>query len=670
MSTSWAGRRLLPVLAAAAMLTCLAGGVHAQVHGAVFTTDIGGSTNINLYDSKLDVYVNGGPRKLGSAGLPLGFYHIQVTSPNGADVLGSSWWPEKNVTTPPIEVVESSPGAGDGHFLIVYRLWNVVKYIQGNGPNCVKDGYKDTTNNGGEYKIWVQHADGFNGFVSSVCKTDNFKVRKGPPIPAQVGIEAFKFRDTNGNAQWDEPEELPIENWTIELVAAGTNQVVQTQQTDAGGKVSFLVNQEDVNYIVREVMQPNWVNTTPLQSGLLNAMTDHVGANAFEFGNWVPIDLCVEKFRDSNGNGTLDAGEAPINGWEFDLYAFDAGLNDWVFVDTATTGIDGKACHGPVDADGTLYEWREDLTGGWAVTNGSAARQVTAELNPVTPMFLNWMPMNIDAYKFYDQNEDGAKQGSEQFIPGWKIELRTTGDVVLETEYTDVNGRARFIVDTDDTQYKVVEIMPADSATVYWFNTTDLSETITANGDKVIEFGNVAKEPVAVTGYGRTLGFWHNNNGSAMLEPHFPAWANELNALCLRKSNGDDLVLPTTSHADAHAVLAPWLTSQSSASNMANMMSVQFTAIYLNTRFGPLSAYTDLHVMWNGNLVPLQDLFDDANDILCGDGVIENGHPKFAEASTLKNFFDAMNNSQTFGLGIPVYAWQVLPPVPAFSYPS
>jgi len=58
--------------------------------GAIFTTD---STctgmNINIFDNKSDLYIDGGPDH-GGSGLPDGSYRVQVTDPSGQTVLGKS----------------------------------------------------------------------------------------------------------------------------------------------------------------------------------------------------------------------------------------------------------------------------------------------------------------------------------------------------------------------------------------------------------------------------------------------------------------------------------------------------------------------------------------------------------------------------------------------------
>lgn len=59
------------------------------ISGAIFTTNSACTqVNGNIYDNKGDVYLDGGPPAPGAAGLPDGFYWVQVTDPSGAVVLG------------------------------------------------------------------------------------------------------------------------------------------------------------------------------------------------------------------------------------------------------------------------------------------------------------------------------------------------------------------------------------------------------------------------------------------------------------------------------------------------------------------------------------------------------------------------------------------------------
>src|SRR5881296_3154089 len=63
----------------------------APLPGAIFTTDSTCSgVDLNIYGSKGDVYLNGGPAHPGAASLPDGSYYVRVTDPSGSCVLGTS----------------------------------------------------------------------------------------------------------------------------------------------------------------------------------------------------------------------------------------------------------------------------------------------------------------------------------------------------------------------------------------------------------------------------------------------------------------------------------------------------------------------------------------------------------------------------------------------------
>src|SRR6266851_2362785 len=66
---------------------------HAQLSGAIFTTNSDGSeVNGNIYPSKDAVYLTGGPplgAPQGAAGLPNGTYVFQVTDPSGKHLLST-----------------------------------------------------------------------------------------------------------------------------------------------------------------------------------------------------------------------------------------------------------------------------------------------------------------------------------------------------------------------------------------------------------------------------------------------------------------------------------------------------------------------------------------------------------------------------------------------------
>lgn len=71
--------------------TLLVGGLlAANFNGGIYTsTGSGATVNGNVYSSKDDVYLNGGPQNQSGQGLPDGRDHFQVTSPSGAQLLSS-----------------------------------------------------------------------------------------------------------------------------------------------------------------------------------------------------------------------------------------------------------------------------------------------------------------------------------------------------------------------------------------------------------------------------------------------------------------------------------------------------------------------------------------------------------------------------------------------------
>lgn len=151
--------------------------------GAIFTTDSVGNVNINIFSTKEDVYLNGGPAHPGAAGLPDGAYYGQVTAPNG-DVLGRTDGPAITVT--------------GGVFASNYKLWDILFYTDTSGAFILDGigdkipGFEDSPNN--VYKAWVSTNP---AFPNPASKTDNFKVNVqivGGPPPAGT-LQVNKFYD-------------------------------------------------------------------------------------------------------------------------------------------------------------------------------------------------------------------------------------------------------------------------------------------------------------------------------------------------------------------------------------------------------------------------------------------------------------------------------------------
>jgi hypothetical protein len=162
------------IFAVTVLLLPIPAAIAAQVTGAIFTTLFDGSAvDYNIYDSKEDVYLNGGPRSPKSpctaAGLPDGIYYFQVTDPSGKIVLSAD---------PPEERKVLVYGGYITEYLGKYHATNVGMKCNNRTVTVELYPFYDTPNPGGEYKVWMApaNADGsFAGFAASMSKTDNFK---------------------------------------------------------------------------------------------------------------------------------------------------------------------------------------------------------------------------------------------------------------------------------------------------------------------------------------------------------------------------------------------------------------------------------------------------------------------------------------------------------------
>lgn len=224
--------------------------------GAIFTTDVACTgTNVNIFSSKEDVYLDGGPVKDGAAGLPDGSYYVRVTAPDGTP-LGTSVGSSNDTPA----VVE------DGEFLECYQLTQILIRNSNGLP-----GFDDTTNDGGVYKVWISTSSDFAGGTN---KTDNFKVEQdgGGEDPEAATLNVLKFYDANANGINDDGQ--LIEGWQVNI-ANGIS-------IDRFTPVSIIL--EPGTYTVTEYnsIVGNWLGTTdnPVVVTLENGDEELV-----EFGN-------------------------------------------------------------------------------------------------------------------------------------------------------------------------------------------------------------------------------------------------------------------------------------------------------------------------------------------------------------------------------------------------
>jgi hypothetical protein len=240
---------------AAASVTAIAwapaiAGADTQLSGAIFTTDASGvPVNLNIYDAKEDVYLNGGPginAPDGAAGLPAGTYSFQVTDPSGKNLLSTDPVACRQFTVNASGVIEAVvPAGGCEHATGADG--------EDGGATVQLVPYANTPNNGGVYKVWVSPTDlldcnaagNKHCFVPRYSKTDNFKVRRGiiveidtrfwkPGVAEPVDGMSVIWGDTVGatNQKWSEynPAVNAYHEAHVESVEPGVHQIQVADQ--------------------------------------------------------------------------------------------------------------------------------------------------------------------------------------------------------------------------------------------------------------------------------------------------------------------------------------------------------------------------------------------------------------------------------------------------------
>lgn len=253
------------------------------IHGAIFTTlPDGSAVNHNIYTDKEDVYLNGGPKKDGAAGLPDGDYYYIVIDPGCKNELAGPTAPAPFNTSGKIITVE------DGEFTELMQL----------AP------FDDTSNPGGEYQVRVTPVENYDeegggcfGFLPQYSKMDNFKVRpKTPPgEPDTFCISGYKWYDVDFDGEVDSGEVPvgpviggdggPVAGITITLTGEGLDETTTTSTT---GQWSFC-GLEPGDYVVGEIHPEGWVHTFP-ESGVHEVTIDDEDVTNLGFGNVCYID--------------------------------------------------------------------------------------------------------------------------------------------------------------------------------------------------------------------------------------------------------------------------------------------------------------------------------------------------------------------------------------------
>jgi hypothetical protein len=559
--------------------------------GAVFTSDLDcKKVNGNIYTNKTDVYLNGGSK---AADRLNGNYYVRVLSPSNT-LLGQS-----------SGLVAFSPAN-------CLQLWSIVFKASDS-----TEGYDDTDNNGGEYKVEVSCDP---GFVSSSTKSDNFKVRENftgcegvkvvclsCPISFSVDCQGHVGPENAVGALVTLPEPIVTgglggnsEECTINgvvksgeiFIAQGTTVTVTCTVIDGAG------NTDTCSYDITVDTCPQCTLTCPI---VPDVCADLAGCQAVV--TWDP-PVCPEAgvtVTSSGGNSgdTFGLGSHTVTYTaKMDVDQSVLSTCDVTFKVVAPAQPQITSCptvpavNGAGQCSATATFTPPTATGncnGSAITvvcdhlSGSSfpigTTKVTCSTTDVcgqsASCFFNVVVKGqICVTKFYDSDFSGAKNGSEVVIPNWKITLSDG-----QCAYTGADGKVCFNV-VAGTYTVTEELKTGYIATAGTTRTGVLVDSTHCNPSVCI--GNVK---VANTG-ALTMGFWQNKNGQGIITSYCaPVGHTSLCAFLRGYAPFQDLSATANCTAVASYVTTIIKAANASGAAMNAMLKAQMLATALDVYF-------------------------------------------------------------------------------------
>jgi hypothetical protein len=366
-----------------------------------------------------------------------------------------------------------------------------------------------------------------------------------------------------------------------------------------------------------------------------------------------------------------------LSGFTFELYQ-DEKAGNGVFDGTETmvamtTSMKPDGEYWFTDLFLGTYFVREAEMADWVQTAGDATIEVTTsgdvhvaetgqgdplddfqqELSIVASLaFGNFQLFDIHGIKFEDVVKDGVRDENgvddilrndddEVTLEGWEIQLYkdlnndgvADENELIDTMFTDANGDYWF-TDLGPGTYLLREVQQD-----FWRQSTaDPAPIVGRSSQDVydIDFGNhrLGKD-------GHTRGFWHNVDGQALITQDDVDFLATLNLV-----NADGTPFNPTTKEE----LIEWLTINSNSTNMANTLSVQLAAMWLNVSHdfvdptnmilapGTMSADGD-------GIATLLDVMNEANAALQADQMVEGGDSNRGYFGALITAIDDANNN-------------------------
>ena len=479
-----------------------------SVSGAVYTsTETRDIVNANQYDTKPEVYFNGGPSDPDNpkdAALlhppepysGVSWYWIyQVTSPNGAALLSEDPWY--------CRVVE----VRNGRFYRVPTTAEVVSYF-GLTPSAVT--------------VWSLGGSGGNKWqYTTVADGGDCSHHFGGPFSAgdaeeNVSVQLYPYQDTPNNGgvykAWATPG--------VDFQCIGYLPTIADFDGRSVGSAGY----------------PNGEDCAG-NHGFVNAQSKTDNYKVDEDVQKYPAEITVKKFHDKDLDGIKDAGEEWVTGWQVDItdpfasqqteYTqftyFAAVAGTYTFLEETPSGTVQTVAY--LDAvQQSLYPTANPSV---AVTVDGPKPESQKETHEI--VYGNVGIGSATACKIYDVNGDGMTDAEDTPIAGWKFVL--TGTDVLgnavgpSAKFTGSNGCVSWN-NLLPGSYRITEVLPPSPPDYYASGgvTYQDFQIVSQLSGAVISGFTVTKTfynyCTGTADFG-TKGYWHNKNGLSELEWEF-----------------------------------------------------------------------------------------------------------------------------------------------------
>jgi len=390
-----------------------------------------------------------------------------------------------------------------------------------------------------------------------------------------VTIGNFVWNDANGNGVQDAGEPgIPGVTLTLIGTTGSGQSVSQTTTTDANGLYQF--TEPPGTYSVAVTAPAGYTPTVtgkgttatdsnPTPSGTTPGTLPSGGTDqTIDFGFYKPVTIGDFVWNDTNGNGVQDSGEAGIPGVTLTLTGTTgAGAS---VTQTTTIGAAGQYLF--TEPPGTYTVTVTPPAGYTPTATGKGTTATDSNTNPssttpgtlpgassdLTVDFGFYKPVTIGDFVWTDTNANGIQDSGEAGINGVTLTLTgTNGAGVAVTDHATTSGNGGYLFTEAPGTYTVTvdaSNFATGGALAGYFVSPTLAGTNRAvdsnvspsgttpaalpggSSDLTIDFGYykqfapgitttvgiITGIPAVIPGEFATIGFWHNQNGQAVIK--------------------------------------------------------------------------------------------------------------------------------------------------------